>query len=67
MNRDNRVTVVEPTDAADAIIAILGVLAEAVRSDRVLQRKLAEALAPIVSVRSDTTAEPPPRSRWFDR
>ena len=66
MSKDNRILIVESTDVAEAIVAVLAVLAERVRSDRVLQRQLVDALAPIVTIRSDT-ADEPSRSRWFER
>lgn len=63
MSSDSEIIVIEPADVGTALEAVLLVLIRRVRADPVLQRQIADALAPVVTLA--VTTSDPPRS-WFD-
>lgn len=67
MHQDNRMLIIEPQDVGVAIEAILLVLAKHVRSDPILQRQIAVALEPVVTLRVAGTDQQSRRPQWFDR
>lgn len=57
------IEIIAPADVGAVLADVLHVLAEHVRRDPVLQRKLIAVLAPVVRIKEANT--PPPRSPWF--